>query len=224
MKVLMIAFAVIFTPPAIAQESRVAPPAIAQESRVAPSTMAPKPRIAAPFGLEWGMRRNAIASQGVSLTFVSKKKGLAVYMTDSLPKNLSGADFYGLLFDESDRLVKVAYVSETISSDFYGAEGKKWYFRLKEKITRRYGKPESYEWIGLELYTDPDEFYQCLDYHGCGNWASFWGSKDEGRILLEIFGSGKGRGYVRLEYESPLLYEHIDKYERQTDVLDSDAL
>ncbi|MBC6454066.1 MAG: hypothetical protein GDA43_13420 [Hormoscilla sp. SP5CHS1] len=48
-----------------------------------------------------------------------------MYMTDSLPKNLSGADFYGLLFDESDRLVKVAYVSETISSDFYGAEGKK---------------------------------------------------------------------------------------------------
>ena len=181
-------------------------------------------KYAAPFGLEWGMSKEKLEAMGVKLTpFRSVKGG---YTAKTLPKNLSDAQAYSLLFEQEFGLVQVTALTSDITRDVYGSKGKERYSQLKMAIVNKYGKPDKeLEWT--DRTSDSDQFYQCLAHDGCGSWASLWIDLDNetaATILLRIHGNPRGAGLIQLRYESAAFHTAKKKKAEEKSRSDEDAL
>jgi hypothetical protein len=74
---------------------------------------------------------------------------------------------------------------------------------MKKAVAEKRGNPtDETNVVGARLFDQEDEFYQCLAYDGCGVWSSLWEQKPSGGVLLSIEGTGPGKGYVQVDYES----------------------
>lgn len=83
------------------------------------------------------------------------------------------------------------------------------------------GKPVSYEYIGRKLYTESDEFYQCLRYQGCRSYVSFYSpikGSDVG-ISVSLQGIKRGNGNLNIVYESMGFVKYRDE-QKQAEKLD----
>lgn len=179
-----------------------------------------------PFGLSWGMSKSEVQDSGVALTEMDSLgfASLSQYSTGSLPKNLSDAKSYNLLFESDIGLVKVVMISETISGDVYGSAGKARYDELKGVFTRKYGNPtQEREVSGMELWDEPDEFYECLAYDGCGYWISLF-QKNGSVYSVNLKGLGRGEGYITVGFESPQWSDALDKARGVSLQADEDAI
>ena len=177
-----------------------------------------------PFGLTWGMSKDQVKELGVSQETAAAKLNLEVFATTSLPRNLSIAEKYELVFDKRFGLQKVQMVSKDITDDLLGVEGKKVYANLKESLTKKYGKPShEIEFVGAKLWEEADEFYQCLAYSGCGAWAAGY-EHETGTILVQLEGMDRGRGFIRLTYEGPRWAEALNEMRSHEAAADDDAL
>ena len=154
----------------------------------------------APFGLRWDMSEAELKSVGFSHT--TTNGGLDLYASVSVPKSWSKGDTYLAVFYQGN-LVKLAANSIHFTDDVYGTEGKKTYSQLKNLLTKKYGQPTNQlERVGLSLYDDSDEFYQCLEYSGCGAYATVF-EYAGGTIGISLNGVRRGEGYLTIGYESP---------------------
>lgn len=180
--------------------------------------------IEAPFGLEWGSQKSALARSGISFTDCENMGWVERCRTKSVPKNLSTSDFYLVLFSKKYGLQKVMMLGETISGDIYGNTGKGQYAKLKTALKSKYSEATSYEMVGRELWDESDEFYQCLDYEGCGSWVTYWVDGYQGAITLELKGSSRGTGFVTLSYEGKLWSRAIDEKNEVEDSSNFEAL
>ncbi len=176
-----------------------------------------------PFGLNWGSKPKEIISAGISLLNETNQGRFKLYEVKSLPKNLSIAENYILIFDNKYGLQKVVMISKNITGDIYGTEGKNIYSDFKIKLTNKYGPPQSFERIGVKLYDEMDEFYQCLSYEGCGIWSSVFNS-DSLVVGLDLKGIGRGVGYIEIVYEGPLWQRSLDDKNSDDSKSDDDAL
>jgi len=153
----------------------------------------------APFGLTWKMSEKELRSHGFS--DVSNTGGLTIMQSFSAPKAWSKAEKYYAVTYEG-KLVKAIAISKSFIDDVYGIKGKELYNQMKSILTKKYGAPtNSYEVVGNALYDDPDEFYQCLGYSGCGSYLAIY-ELQGGTIGLQLEGERRGRGYLRVGYES----------------------
>lgn len=161
----------------------------------------------APFGLQWGMSEASLEKLGFSR--VDEPEGLTVLSSVSVPKAWSKGEMY-IAVTYQGRLVKAIVTSEAFSDDIYGVQGKREYEHMKVLLADKYGSPEKhYEIVGRELFDEPNEFYQCLNYAGCGGYLSFY-KFSGGTIALQLSGRGRGEGYLKITYESPLFFEAKD--------------
>ena len=153
-----------------------------------------------PFGLNWEMGEAELQAAGFS--HLTDMDGLKVFSSVSAPKAWSKGESYAAVVYQ-DRLVKVIASSIDFENDVYGTDGKKAYNDLKNLLTKKYGSPSSeIERIGLKLYDDSDEFYQCLEYSGCGAYITLY-QVSGGTIGLQLKGKHRGKGYLTIQYESP---------------------
>lgn len=175
----------------------------------------------APFGLGWDMSVSELKALGFHE--IKTEGGLTTLTSVSAPKPWSQAEVYiALTYD--DRLIKAGVKSVDFTDDIYGIEGKQTYKRMKTLLTGKYGMPtEEFELTGQELYKDSDEFYQCLDYSGCGSYASFFRYAG-GVIQLQLQGQRRGVGHVLIYYESPAFGLAKRKIEADQLEADTDAL
>lgn len=155
----------------------------------------------APFGLTWG----ASAVDLGKLGFVARgdaKNGMRTMISASAPKPWSRAESY-IAIMYHDHLVKIVVQSESVTNDLGGSEGKKLYEDVKATLTAKYGPPASHtEDSGRKLYENYDEFYQCLDYSGCGLYDTIY--KYEGGVIgVRLQGQSRGKGFLSVQYESP---------------------
>ena len=199
MKTLLISIALIFALPCIASED-------------------------APFGLKWGVGVDDLRNQGIELQKKRAEGRLEIFSAKSLPKNLSIAEYYILYFDQEFGLQKIVMFSEDITDDAFGSKGKEIYDDIKSKLKNKYGKPASTEIMGLYLFDEPDEFYQCLSYDGCGIWASFFAVDKEQIVAVEIEGTRRGHGFIKLAYEGSKWSESVHARRAELSKSDSDAL
>jgi hypothetical protein len=185
----------------------------------------------APFGLMWGMTE----TQVTQLVGVEIKKKVdsdlplgttGVLQVTSLPKNLTMAESYYLIFVTEKHLQKIVMYSKDIENDVSGTKGKEMYEKIKMSLRKKYGSPtDQLEVSGLKLWEEWDEFYQCLDYSGCGNWMSAFEDEKSGMIIgLELKGIRRGRGFIQLTYEGPFWSTYIDSKEKLESELDDNAL
>lgn len=178
-----------------------------------------------PFGIKWGASVKELKSMGIKLKISSESEGrFTIYTSSKLPKNLSMAEQYVLLFDKQFKLQKVMMISEDITGDVYGSEGKETYSTFKSKLQKKYGAPTvEFERVGMALYDESDEFYQCLAYAGCGRWASVFETSDT-TISIELKGKSRGSGCILLTYEGPSWSKAVDAMKSSTSKSDNDAL
>ena len=176
-----------------------------------------------PFGLVWGMKESDIRSKGVKLERKSSDNNLERFNATSLPKNLSMSESYALIVHSRLGLQKVVMLSKDITGDVYGSEGKEAFADLKGKLTSKYGDPTNgLERVGMKLYEERDEFYQCLAYDGCGIWVALFEDKSqEDYVALALKGLGRGKGYIELTYEGPRWSDAVKA--RKSDISKSDA-
>ena len=180
-----------------------------------------------PFGTKWGSSIQEL--KDLNVTCSQEKPDLANNLisctTNSLPKDTSIKEFYYILFSNNYGMQKVSMISKSITDDITGTEGKNIYNKYKNILMSKYSVPSSeYEYTGKELYDEYDEFYQCLDYEGCGKHISFFKSKEDNFITLELKGLSRGTGYITLTYEGPQWSKHINDLDNKKNSSDNDAL
>lgn len=175
----------------------------------------------APFGLSWEMSEAELKEAG--FTHANESNGFTLYSSVSAPKSWSKADVY-IAIVYKGQLVKVSANSTDFTDDIYGTEGKKVYNQMKALLTKKYGAPlQSIERVGLKLYDDPDDFYQCLDYSGCGMYVSLF-NIEGGSIGVTLKGERRGQGSLNIAYESPEFSKAKADIDRDDETADADAL
>nr|WP_290696369.1 hypothetical protein [Halomonas sp. UBA3074] len=173
-----------------------------------------------PFGLTWGMSEAELNELG--FTQASESDGLKIFSSVSAPKAWSKAEVY-IAITYKGNLVKAAASSTDFIDDIYGLEGKRNYNQIKDLLIKKYGEPSTnYERTGGTLYDEADEFYQCLEYSGCGVYLSIF-EFSGGLISVQLQGKRRGQGYLSIAYESPQFAEAKSEIERGDLELDSDA-
>ena len=154
-----------------------------------------------PFGLTWGMSEASLVKLGFARSS-SDSGPLHVLTSKIAPKPWSQAETY-VAVTYNDRLVKVVALSRSFSADIMGSEGKAAYEKINNVLTNKYGQPAKHmEEVGLKLYTEYDEFYQCLKYAGCGAYFTSYNISG-GIIGVNLEGESRGVGYLKVTYESP---------------------
>ena len=156
--------------------------------------------VRAPFGLSWGMTP-AMLKESPNCR---PQDDLVICEVYTVPKPLSAARVYVLIFTPVKGLVKVNYYSKAFENDFYGTVGKTRFDRLMKILVKKYPTAQynDYRVMFAEVFRAPDEFYECLSYLGCGIYA--WELvMPKNRVLLSLAGARRGAGYIKLSYESP---------------------
>lgn len=167
----------------------------------------------APLGLKWGQSQETLTKDYGATPAAKNDNRLKIFLVSNPPIKVSGFDeFYGVI-DDKYGLVKVIVI-ENIDGDAYGSKGLEEYKKIKEVITKKYGKPISkYEYSGRELYKENDEFYQCLAYQGCGSYSSFFKPAGGGDVAVSLKGERRGKGYLSVDYESVLFSNVLNEQE-----------
>lgn len=176
------------------------------------------------FGLKWGMNPSDLKAIGIALAKTKGERNLETYKTTSLPKNLSEVESYILIFADG-KLAKITAIGKDITNDPTGSSGKDRVESLTSALTDKYGKPSNnYQSIGNKLFKEYDEFYQCLAYSGCGQWATIYEPNDKD-ISVELKGQRRGSGYILLTVESkPQWSKALEIFKTRRNSSDKDAL
>lgn len=180
--------------------------------------------VTAPFGLTWGQTQSEIRAMNIQLDCDPPSSRFTTCSATTMPSSVSFAEFYGLMFDRDEGLQKAILVGSDITNDVSGAKGKENFNSIRDVLANKYGEWEGIETIGNDLYDEYDEFYQCLNYDGCGMWASYWQADAGGFVFLELVGQSRGTGYLKLTYESPSWSNLVDRASSETSSNDAGAL
>ena len=174
-----------------------------------------------PFGLSWNMSEGDLDKLGFTDTGRGVE-GFNVFSSVSVPKPWSKGDRY-LAVTYKNRLVKASALSVDITDDIYGSEGKEMYKQMKALLAKKYGDPsDHYEFVGADIYDESDEFYQCLNYSGCGGYASMFQYLG-GTIAVQLNGLTRGKGYLSITYESPGFEAAKRQSEKEAEESDADV-
>ena len=165
----------------------------------------------APFGLTWGSTVTEV-SKVATLTKLRADNNMTLYKTLSLPKNHSLKESYVLVFSKG-KLVKVGMVSVSYENDLYGTEGVEGFERvISQLITNGYVLDSKDIIMGLELYEESYEFYQCLKYTGCGAVYAYL-NKGGTSVLVQLKGLVRGVGYLDIMFESSDFHNARQEYD-----------
>ena len=142
-------------------------------------------------------------------------------MTVSVP---SDTDHIVVMLSKEAGLVKIIWTSRPIEEDRSGRKGRQLYDDIKKSLTTRFGQGPTkvLEWTGQRLYSNRDQFYECLlSGRECGRWATLWvvkPGKEEG-ALLEIEGRRRGADFITVQYQGPAfetVSQHIQRREQES--------
>ncbi|NRQ27749.1 hypothetical protein [Aliiroseovarius sp. xm-g-7] len=161
------------------------------------------------FGLEWGETEESVRKK-FNVTNETNMSGfnmLKISLSEALPSN---TDFLLAAVHKDFGLVKFSWNATNITSDIYGREGKEEFKKLKNILDEKYGvNSESLTVVGLKLWDETDEFYQCLAYDGCGAWVAYWNNESDTSLhvdaaaMLQLNGVERGVGYLGFSVEHP---------------------
>ncbi|MBY6017943.1 hypothetical protein KUW04_09145 [Halomonas denitrificans] len=171
----------------------------------------------APFGLQWGQSMAGMEQ-------VEAGNPIGVLSIENPPKPHSRASSYWGFGTNESGLQKVVMNSIEIENDAFGTEGKALYASLVNALLGAgYQEENRLESVGNALWNEPDEFYQCLDYDGCGYWIWFGRDASGDTVMVKIEGVRRGQGRVRAIFESPKWNTLVEASQQQQAARDSDA-
>lgn len=152
------------------------------------------------FGVDWQSTPSQLRSQGIALKLQKTQGRLSMYETTTLPKNLSDAETYLLIFDKTRGLVKIIMVGRSFTRDPDGTQGKQRFDQLGSLLHQR----------GYEMLDKPQarkmkrasgvSFYACLAQPSCGVWKSAY-RKDHVLVSMQLNGMPGGHGFITMSFE-----------------------
>lgn len=165
-----------------------------------------------PFGLRWGMTLDELRQRGTAIRkdtlLWGAVRSVSVARVAAAPADTTSMN---LAFDPELGLQRVIWYRE-VKNDRRGEKGRRVYAALKMSLLARYGRPDiGDEIVGLVLFDEPEDFYQCLAYEGCGVWASEWDPPNSGSVELAIEGVSRGSGVVVLTYQGPAWRKVVER-------------
>ncbi|UJF19274.1 hypothetical protein L0B53_06790 [Vibrio sp. SS-MA-C1-2] len=161
--------------------------------------------IQAPIGLHWGEKKSDLHATRCS---VDNFETCAINPDTKLP---FAEQYYGVFDKESHELVKVVIFGKDITEDPDGTKGKAEFNQYKNQLIHTYGQPAAnFERVGMSVYDDSNQFYQCLKYMDCGYYTAGFG-QDQGTVSLVLKGLDAGKGYLKMVYQSTEFYEILDQ-------------
>jgi hypothetical protein len=154
------------------------------------------------FGYYFGLTVEQIEEAGIEVKMEREGDDLLIASVSSAPVPWEDAENYLMAFYDG-KLLKINAIGKNITGDATGTKGREKHKELRDSLAEKYGKPsKSFHSVGNKLWNEADEFYQCLNYDGCGVWVDFWNLKDK-IISLEINSTGRrGEGYIKIGYEA----------------------
>jgi len=153
------------------------------------------------FGLRWLSSPSQVRAQGVKLKLAHSNEYLWSYTTDTLPKSHSLGESYVLAFYRDSVLVKLSMITVSFTNDPYGSEGKAKFDLVLTQLSNKMKVKNKFCYVGAKLYQENDEFYQCLNYPGCGSWVAFL-FDDTKTVMLQLKTLRRAEGYIVLTAEA----------------------
>lgn len=175
------------------------------------------------MGLTFGQSFQEANSRGLVADELNREGRLTTFRATDVPQEPSDTDSVTLVFDDTLGLQKIMWTSKNISDDPTGSTAKERFQTIKAALIQKYGAApyNGLEKTGLTLFQEYDEFYQCLDYSGCGLWVALW-EGDYGSTSLSIESTGRrGEGWVQIIYEGPEWADIVGQIELETQKSDA---
>lgn len=174
------------------------------------------------FGLTFGTSYKEV-SKTVTLERVATEGKFIQYGTKKVPKGVSGAQLYSLVFYDG-RLVKISAVGENYEGDSSGTAGIADYLKFKALLSKKYKLKVSYEYTGRLVFKEPSEFWECIRYKdgACGAYMAFF-TGDGANVMLRLR-AVKHTGFYEIMYESDLFEKAKEANDKAAESKDNDAL
>lgn len=125
--------------------------------------------VAGPFGTEMGQK----PEQFTGLRKTDGGEHFALYFTDTLPKKNSFFPYYTLAFGK-DGLALVTGISKEYKNDAYGAAVREDYEIIKKQLTKKYGEPESFDFLKSQSIWSKDRDFAMSLFKNERRLESFW--------------------------------------------------
>jgi hypothetical protein len=149
-------------------------------------------------------RDEARALPGLEILREDEGEHFSAIVATRVPKELSDAYSYGLIFSRRYGLVKMQWTSHLFPGDAKGEGARARYADLKLLLEQRYGMPSSREFSWPRTGWEAAKFYACVADPGCGPYESTWVSGPIA-VRLEVRAENQSEGRLSLSYE----HEHL---------------
>lgn len=157
------------------------------------------------FGFYFGITEGQITKAGIPLEVARNDEQDFVYVASAqeAPMPWSDAEKYSLVFADH-KLVKIVAFGRDITNDATGSVGKEKYAQLLAALVAKYGPAKmALHRVGISVYLDSDEFYQCLNYKGCGYWTDGWEIEKDKNVVIGLNSAGqRGQSFIEIVYEA----------------------
>lgn len=173
------------------------------------------------FGLQWQVTPAQLQAQGVQLQLRKTDGRLSMYKATSLPKNVSDAEWYLLIFDKDQGLVKVILATRSFTGDTDGARGKQRFEQLDTLLHER-GYTSINGQQAERVDSASDGFYACLARPGCGTWKAAY-RKDHVLVAMQLRGMPGGTGFITMSFQEEPQFTQALKKNHKPDTMKKDA-
>ncbi|WP_145590735.1 myosin/kinesin family protein [Yersinia aleksiciae] len=166
--------------------------------------------ITPPLGLSWGMNKGEVEKQADGVSLLEEQgHRLRNYYLKNPSEKIDGMDGYSVYIDDKYGLVSVEML-QSINDDANGSKIKKRYETIKNALSKKYGKPDSIEYVN----NDRVSFYKCLSSSECGNMYSFF-TGTNGQVYVSINSMGDDYGQIYIRYKVSEFDKTISEIQKQ---------
>lgn len=174
------------------------------------------------FGLDWQSTPAQLEAKGIQLKLRKTDNRLSMYETSKLPKNLSDAESYLLIFDKNAGLVKVIMVTRSFTDDAAGAHGKQRFDQLDSLLHQRGYKSIKGQQVEKAGKAAAKGFYTCLASPGCGTWKAAY-RKNHVLVSMQLRGMPQGTGFIVMNFQEEPQFTQALKKNRKPSTMQKDA-
>jgi len=174
------------------------------------------------FGLDWQATPTQLRAKGIQLKLRKTDGRLSMYKADSLPRNVSDAEWYLLIFDKDEGLVKVNMATRNFTNDADGAHGKQRFDQLDTLLHQRgYTsiKGQQVEQVGQAASQGS---HACLAQPGCGTWKAAY-RKNHVLVSMQLRGMPQGAGFIVMNFQEQPQFSQALKKNHKPDAMQKDA-
>lgn len=159
--------------------------------------------VAGPFGTEMGQKPEQFTSLKEIEVPGPNAEIYSFYETDTLPKMNTFFDRYKLLFGKNG-LARVTAFSKIYKDDGYGYQVQEIFYLLKKQLTKKYGKPKSYDFLEKGSKWNKDKDFIMAINSGERDLAAVWKTdlpNNIASIVLEVKAQSPTSSYLSLVYK-----------------------